>query len=760
MSRIPFCSCLMPLVIVPILLLTLPAAADCALAITPKRLPFPLTQIRLLEGPHLDAQEANRAYLLSLDPERLLYTFRVNAGLDAPGEPLGGWEKPDCEVRGHFIGHYLTACALMYQSAGDEELKRRGDYMVAEFAKCQEALGGGYLSAYPATFWDRLESMEKPPWAPYYTIHKIMAGLRDMHTRCGNEQALDVLKGMASYFKNRHDALTIWEWDRTLGVEFGGMAEVLYDLYALTDDPDHRDYAHAFDKATFLGPLALEHDSLTKIHANTHIPEVIGAARRYELLNDGRYLTAARFFWDCVVDGRMYATGGTSEGEFWGEPHCLADTLTHRNQETCTSYNMLRLTRYLYRWTGDPRYADFYERTYMNSILGTQRVSDGMLAYFTPLACGHKRVFGTATDSFWCCTGTGIESFSKLADSVYFYNDDSVYVNLFIPSAVSWPEKGLRFEQRTTFPDEDTTTFTVRVENPIEVALKVRVPYWAEGASVVAVNGESDTARQVQDGYLVVRRLWNDGDTVTVQLPMALHAAPMPDDPELVAVMYGPLVLAGKTEDTPWFMADAADPASWLEPVDDTPLTFRTHGQKTDMTFKPLNRIGEEAYGVYFSVLKEGGARHNALLAEEAERKEFEARIVDRVFADNAESEKAHNLQGENTASGPFQTKGWRHAPDGWFSWDLKVLPDTPMTLLCMHWGSDVPPRTFDILIDGQKIATQSLDKNEPDRFFTVEHAIPSELTAGKSQVTVRFQAHKDNNTGGVFECAVLRPAP
>ncbi|MBN2311640.1 MAG: glycoside hydrolase family 127 protein [Candidatus Hydrogenedentes bacterium] len=721
---------------------------------------FDLNRVRLLEGVCLDAQEANRKYLHDLDPERLLRNFRITAGLEAPGEPLGGWEKPDCEVRGHFVGHYLSACALMYASAGDEELKARGDAMVAEFAKCQEALGGEYLSAYPAAFWDRLEAMEKPPWAPYYVIHKIMAGLYDMHTLCGNDQALDVLEGMAAYFENRYDGLSIWEWDRLLGVEFGGMAEVLYNLYAITQNPAHRDLAHAFDRAVFLGPLALEHDNLTKIHANTHIPEVIGAARRYEVLGDERYRTAAVYFWERVAGVRMYATGGTSEAEFWGDPNTLAATLSTKNQESCTSYNMLRLTRHLFEWTADPRYADFYERTYFNSILGTQRPGDGMLAYFTPLACGHQRTFGTPCDSFWCCTGTGIESFSKLGDSIYFHDEDGLYVNLFVASELDWREKGLRLEQVTRFPEEEGTTFRFHLGRSVKLALRVRRPYWATEGMEVRVNGEAVRAEAKPGAYAVIERRWRDGDEVQADVPMGLHASPMPDDPEVVAVVYGPVVLAGLVEEPVYFVGDAADPAAWLAPVADKPLTFVTKGQRAAVTFIPLNRVVEERYGVYFPVIEEGGARHRAILAEEEAARRRAERAVDRVAADDPDSEKAHNLQGDKTAAGAWRGKGWRHAPDGWFSWDLAVLPDAPMTLVCVYWGDDVPPRTFDILVDGTKIATQSLNRDKPDAFFEVEYAIPEALTKGKNQVSVRFQAHQGNTAGGVFECAVLKPAP
>lgn len=734
----------------------LPASASaqgpCALK------PFPLQEVRLLEGPCLAAQEANRRYLHALEAERLLRDFRLNAGLDAPGEPLGGWERPDCEVRGHFVGHYLSACALMYASAGDEALKAKADYMVAELAKCQAALGGEYLSAFPESFWDRLESMQNPPWAPYYVIHKVMAGLYDVHTLCGNRQALEVLKGMATYFKKRHDKLSAWQWDNLLAVEFGGMAEVLYNLYGETHDPQHADLAHAFDRAAFLGPLALEHDNLSRIHANTHIPEIVGAARRYELLGDERYRTISTYFWDRVVNARTYATGGTSNAEHWPEPGRLAATLSIQNQESCTSYNMLKVTRHLIQWTAEPQYAEYYERTYFNSILGTQRCSDGMLAYFTPLACGSKKVFGTPNDAFWCCYGTGIESFSKLGDSIYFHDGKGIWVNLFVASEVHWKERGVRLEQRTRFPEEESTTFVWHVEHPTKLALRFLVPYWVGAGFEVRVNGRRVEVRRQPSSYASLKRAWKDGDTVQIMLPMYLHAAPMPDDPELLALLYGPLVLAGLTERPVYFLADTAEPDAWIRPVEGKPLMFHTVGQPADVTFVPLNRVIEEAYGVYFVVTKRGSQRHLALQAADEARRRLEARVVDRVAPMDESAEKSHNLQGENTQAGAYMDKTWRHAHNGWFSWDLDVLPNAPMTVLCTYWGDDVPPRTFDIMVDGATIATQSLNRNKPGEFFTVEYAVPAEITRGKSKVTVRFQAHENNTAGGVFECVVLKP--
>ncbi|MCC6487339.1 MAG: glycoside hydrolase family 127 protein, partial [Candidatus Hydrogenedentes bacterium] len=316
------------------MVLGVPLTAHSQEPVVPALHAFPLSQVRLLDGRFKDEQERDRAYLHALEPDRLLYCFRVNAGLPAPGAPYGGWEAAESEVRGHFVGHYLSACALMYASTGDEELKACADAMVSEFAKCQQALGGEYLSAYPASFIDRVEAGQ-PVWAPYYVIHKIMAGLYDVHALCGNAQALDVLERMASYFGKRVDALPTHVWDRALRNEFGGMSEVLHNLYAITHKPEHLRLAHAFDQAEILGPLALEHDNLAYLHGNTQIPKVIGAARHYELTGDTRYRDLSVYFLERVVGTRTYATGGSTMYEHWPEPGRLAATLGHLNHETC-----------------------------------------------------------------------------------------------------------------------------------------------------------------------------------------------------------------------------------------------------------------------------------------------------------------------------------------------------------------------------------------------------------------------------------------
>lgn len=740
-----------------------PAAPEAPYRICPEVHPaveaFPLEAVRLGDGPCRRAQEADRRYLHFLDLDRLLYTFRQNAGLPTPGKPLGGWESPSVEVRGHFVGHYLSACALMVAGTGDEKLKEKADRLVHELGKCQQALGGEYLSAFPESYLDRLERMDHVTWAPLYVIHKLMAGMYDMFRLTGNREALDILKRMAAYYRRRTDRLSDYQMERMLTVEFGGMSEVLHNLYGVTGDPADLALAHRFDQAAFLGPLALGRDNLTGLHGNTQLPKILGAARHYELTGDPLYRKIVTFFWDRVVDTRCYATGGTTSAEHWPEPYALADTLSATNQECCKTHNLLKITRYLIRWTADPRYADYYERAFFNGILGTQRPDTGMMLYYVPLGTGFTKRWGTPYDSFWCCYGTGIESFAKLGDSIYFHSDNAVYVNLYIASTVRWKEKGLRLEQVTRFPEEEGSTFRFQLRRPVRLSLCLHVPCWATAGVRVSVNGKEVRQHAEPTSYLRLERTWRDGDTVRLHLPMRLHPVPMPDDPELVAVMYGPVVVAGLSPDPEaYFVADPKHPEQWIERLDDRSLTFRTRKGFPSLRFIPLNQVMDQPYGVYWRVVRPDSPTLRALQAEAEKRRQREERTVDQVVIGDKDSEREHNLQGERTADGPFGIRHWRHAvKGGWWSWDLAILPDQPMILSCTYWGSDTGHRAFDLVVDGKRVATQVLDRNAPGRFFTVDYPLPAELTRGKKRVTIRFQAHPDSLAGGVFECRTLR---
>jgi len=583
--------------------------------------PFPLKQVRLGEGLCKVAMEADRRYLHSLPPDRLLHTFRINAGIPSSAQPLGGWEAPDCELRGHYAGgHYLSAAALMYASSGDEDLKNKANAVVAELAKCQAALKSGYLSAFPIEFFDRLRNREKV-WAPFYTIHKIMAGNLDMYVHCGNEQALNVAKKMADWVAGYTDPLSYDHMQRVLGTEFGGMSEVLCNLYAVTGQEQYLEVAHRFDKRLFLDPLAEHRDELKGLHVNTHIPQVTAAARYYELTGERRYRDIAEYFWDEVVGERSYCTGGTSNHESWNtDPGKLSTELSTNTTECCCAYNMMKLTRHLFGWSPDARLMDYYERTLFNHRLGTINPEDGTMMYYLPLASGYWKTFGKPFDSLWCCTGTGSEEYAKLTDTIYFHDDDSLYVNLYIDSQLEWPEKGLSVKQETGFPQAQGTTITVSAKNPVQLGVNLRIPYWVQGGSV-RINGTTLPAFASPSSYLTLNRVWKHGDKIELNLPMGLHIHSMPDDESIQAVMYGPLVLAARFDPVskemtygdyepkpgdqykaPEIVADPSEPTAWVEPDAKQPLLFHGVGQSQPLTMVPLNEVIHERYAVYWNV--------------------------------------------------------------------------------------------------------------------------------------------------------------
>jgi hypothetical protein len=591
--------------------------------------PFELSRVRLRPGPFLDAAEVNRRFVLGLDPDRLLHMFRVTAGLPSSAEPLGGWERPDNELRGHFTGHYLSACALMSASLGDDTAKARGDLMVSELGKCQKALGSGYLSAFPEEFFDRLREGQ-PVWAPWYTLHKIMAGLLDMNVHAGNPQALEILKGIAGWTGRWVRPLGEAHMARVLEREYGGMNEVLYNLSAVTGDRGLSRLAHRFDHERIFGPLAVGRDELKGLHTNTTIPKIIGAARRHELTGDARARAVAEYFWREVTGHRAYCTGGTSNGEGWNaEPDVLASELSGYTQEDCTTYNMLKLTRHVFGWTGEAACADYYERALFNGILGVQHPSDGSKLYYVPLASGYWKLFGAPEHDYWCCTGSMSEAFAKLGDSIYFHDDDGLWVNLFVASELDWADKGVRIVQETRFPEEGATALTVRAAAPVRLAIRIRVPIWTARGGAARLNGRALEGFAAPGSYFVLDRTWRDGDRVEITLPMRLHTHAMPDDAGLQAIMYGPLVLVGRlgTEGltpatlravptpprqvpnypldpvaAPTFRAASDDPSSWIAAVPGRPLEFRTSGQERDLDLVPFYRIIDERYGVYWRV--------------------------------------------------------------------------------------------------------------------------------------------------------------
>lgn len=592
----------------------------------PRVRPFALNAVTLEPGPLKNARDWNRAYMMRLANDRLLHNFRLTAGLPSNAEPFGGWEAPKSELRGHFVGHYLSACGLLVAATGDAAVKAKADELVAGIAECQAKLdNNGYISAFPVELFDRLEKLQQV-WAPYYTLHKIMAGLLDMKTNAGNQQALDVLVRLASWVDAWTESKTEEHMQNILDTEYGGMNEVLYNLATVTGDDRWAKTGDRFTKKKFFTPLVMRRDELKGLHANTHMPQVIGAARRFELTSDYRFGDLSRFFFDTVTQARTYATGGSSNNEHWlVQPDHLAleVAVSSHHQECCCAYNMMKLSRHLYGWNPETRYIEYYERNLLNHRLGSIQPETGLTTYFVSMSPAAWKTICTEDKTFWCCTGTAVEEYSKLNDTIYYHDDDSLYVNLFVASRVHWNEQGVRLRQTTTFPETDSTVLAIEASPAKAWTLRLRIPSWTSAANTVNINGKPLGFAGTPGSYLALKRVWKEGDRVELTMPMRITAEPLADDSTKQAFLYGPLVLAGqfpkgqldesieheqgpdiqKAPDLniPVLVAKGANPSEWIRPVPGQPLTFRTAGQPQDVTLKPLNQSWER-FTVYWNV--------------------------------------------------------------------------------------------------------------------------------------------------------------
>jgi len=768
-----------------------PRSDDAKVAVAPK-VPirvyaFDLKDVRLLDGPFKDAMQRDADYLLTLEPDRLLHRFRLYAGLEPKGEIYGGWERAG--VSGHSLGHYLSACAMMYASTEDERFRERVDYIVDELKVCQDANGDGYVGGVQdgkRVFAEvragdiRSKGFDlNGIWVPWYTEHKLFAGLFDAYRYCDNDKALAVARRLGDWACDLTANLSEALFQKMLACEHGGMNESLAELYAITGDQKYLALSRRFDHKAVLDPLAEGEDCLPGLHGNTQIPKIIGVARRYEVTADPTDGKIAEFFWDRVVHHHSYVTGGHGNFEYFGPPDTLNDRLTSNTTESCNTYNMLKLTRHLLAWHATAEFGDYYERALYNHILGSQNPDDAMMCYFVPLKSGEYKRYSNPFNNFTCCHGTGMENHAKYGDSIYFH-DDSLYVNLFIPSQLHWRKKGLKVRQETSFPADDKVTLTFTCAGPVELAVKVRCPGWAAAPVHMKINGKPVAFSGVPGSYAGPDRVWRDGDKLEIEIPMSLRLEAMPDNPRRAAIFYGPILLAGDlgpveltaaTTDVsggprvPVLVTEDRPPRQWLRRAADPGapgLAFRTAGvgRPDDVKLIPFYEMHHRRYGVYwdFFTAEQWARRQARYRAELKRQRELKARTIDVLRIGEMQPERDHNVTGEHTSVGEFNGRKYRHATDGgWFSFDMKVLPDEPVDLLCSYWGSDRRRRTFDILIDGTRIATQSLNDNRPGEFFDVTYPIPVELTRGREKVTVRLQAHPDHWAGGLFGCRTMK---
>ncbi len=519
--------------------------------------PFDMSDITLAESPFLHAQRMTEAYLLRLSPDRMLHNFRRNAGLEPRALVYGGWESEktweDINCHGHTLGHYLSACALAWRATGKAEYRNRIEYIASELAACQKASGSGLVCAFPkgaALVVAHLRG-EKITGVPWYTLHKVYAGLRDAAQLADSDRARDVLMRLADWGVIATRDLSDEAFEAMLDTEHGGMNEIYADLFAMTGKAEYRTLALRFSHKAILRPLAERRDHLDGLHANTQVPKIVGFQRVHEVTGAPEYHRAAQFFWQTVTGPRAFATGGHGDNEhFFPIADGAAHVFSAKGSETCCQHNMLKLTRALFMAEPKAEYADYYEGTLYNGILASQAPDSGMATYFQGARPGYMKLYQTPEDSFWCCTGTGMENHVKYRDSIYFHDADALWVNLFIPSAVRWRGMVAELAQETAFPERAETLLRWKCARPFEATLNLRHPSWSRTARVLVNGAEVETSNE-PGRFLAVRRTWRNGDTVALQLKMETTAQALPAADDIVAFKHGPLVLAGALDPVP-----------------------------------------------------------------------------------------------------------------------------------------------------------------------------------------------------------------
>jgi DUF1680 family protein len=763
---------------------------------------FPLRDVRLGPSPFLDAQTTDLNYLMAMEPDRLLAPFLREAGLELKKPSYGNWESSGLD--GHMGGHYLSALALMFASTGDPELKRRLDYFVAELKRAQQANGDGYLGGIPGgrAAWREVAAGKlhadnfsvNGKWVPWYNLHKIYAGLRDAWRYGGSEDARAMLVALSDWALRLTANLGEEQMQTMLKSEHGGMNEVLADVYQMTGERKYLDLALKFSHQAILQPLERGEDRLTGLHANTQIPKVIGFKRIADLSGNKDMEQAAEYFWQTVVEHRTVAIGGNSVKEHFHSDRDFSPMIDEvEGPETCNTYNMLKLTEMLFLSNEKGAYADYYERALYNHILGSQRPGTGGFVYFTPMRPSQYRVYSQVDQAMWCCVGSGIESHAKYGEFIYARDGDALFVNLFIPSTLTWREKGVRVTQANRFPDQAGTRITVdEVAGKAHFTMKIRYPAWvAAGRLTVRVNGRSVKIVARPGDYVSIDRAWRKGDRVDVSLPMSTRLEQMPDKSHYYAVLHGPIVLAAKTnpfpaerlnfladdsrmghipsgqvcplEAAPTFVADGHDFMKRFKPVKGKPLTFTApglvQGGAGSMTeFIPFFRLHDARYVVYWPQSTPGDfARMRAEnAAREAERLALDAQTIDQVAPGEQQPESDHFFEGEGAEAGVNAGRHWRHAT-GWFGYRLND-PKREARALRLTFARADGGRRFDIVVDGKRIAEVALPPDEAQEFYTRDYALPAELVRGGSgKLDVKFVAKAGSVAGGLYGLRLMR---
>lgn len=764
---------------------------------------FPLGDVKLLDGPFKQRMDLNGRTLLAYDVDRLMQPYLKESGLAAKGAAFPNWAGLD----GHVGGHYLSALAMHYAATGDALVKTRMAYVIGELKRAQDANGKdanfvGYLGGVPngKAMWLKLKGgdagAQNGYWVPWYNIHKTYAGLRDAWVYAGDETAKAMFLKLCDWGITITNGLTDAKMESMMGTEYGGMNEVYADAYAMTKDAKYLNAARKWSHKWLLNAMSANTDNLDNRHANTQVPKAVGFARIAEIAGDATYTKGARFFWSTVTGKRSIAIGANSRQEYFPDASKYADYLNvPEGPESCNSYNMLKLTEDLFRIDPRAKYADFYERSLFNHVLSMIHPSHGGYVYFTSARPRHYRNYSKVNSAMWCCVGSGMENPAKYAQFAYVRKNDSLFVNLFMATELDWKEKGVKIAQTTAFPEEDRTTLAITATAPTKFRLLVRHPSWVRADEFkVVVGNDTVSSRSDASSYVEIDRTWSTGDVVTVLLPMRTSVEPLPNVANYYAILHGPIVLGAKTgtENLTGLVADdgrwshiaggaqlnlaqapmlAAKPdsiASRLVPVAGKPLAFKApflFGAKKDtsLVFEPFYKIHDARYMMYWMLVTDQKTL-DSLSAAQAAALFLEGRTIDRVAPGQQQPEVDHAMVQTNTTAGTYQGENYRDGGSctggagASVSYELSTNDEPGPSLWVRYWGNETScARTFDILVDGQKVATESLvDKWRKSEFVNVEYPLPDALVSGKKTVTVKFQA-ASGMVGGLYGVRLLR---
>ncbi|MBN2172858.1 MAG: glycoside hydrolase family 127 protein [Bacteroidales bacterium] len=762
---------------------------------------FPLQDVRLLDGPFSHARDLNIEVLLKYNVDKLLAPYSKEAGLPEKAESYPNWIGLD----GHVGGHYLSAMAMNYAATGNAECKKRMDYMLSELKVCQEAnainnpgWGVGYIGGIPnsknlwSTFKEGNFRIYNSTWAPFYNLHKMFAGLRDAWLYGNSNEAKSMFLKFCDWGIELTSNLSDEQMETMLNVEHGGMNEVFADAYQITSDTKYLEAAKRFSHKAFLNPLSEGIDNLDNKHANTQVPKFVGFERIAELDHDKKYHNSAKFFWETVTKNRSLSFGGNSRREhFPSVESCIDFINVNDGPESCNSYNMLKLTEVLFRLYPSAEYIDYYERTLFNHILSTQHPEHGGYVYFTPARPRHYRVYSAPNEAMWCCVGTGMENHGKYNQFIYTHSNDSLFLNLFIASELTWKEKGIKIRQDTKFPEEEQTKLTV-TEGSSEFSLLVRYPGWiSDGELKISVNGKNISYSALPSSYVSIKRNWKKGDVIEIILPMQNTIEHMPNVPEYITFMHGPILLSAKTgtEDMAGLIADDGRWSQYaggeylpvdkapilieddlenignkLEPVNGKPLNFKLKVKMInpmELTLEPFSQIHDARYMMYWLALTNKGYRAyvDSLANIEKEKLALEKRTIDYVATGEQQPETDHAMEMERSNSGNNMDEFYREARGGgFFSYDLATNSETNLSMLVRYWGAEWGNRKFNIYIDDKKLITEdNTGKWNQSLFKEVVYPIPDSLVNGKSHIRVKFEALRGSTAGAVYAIRLLR---